>query len=289
MIRDARVGNVRTAEAGHVASDATIPLSLPLGQRCGTALIGVAIQAALAIEPLAFRGGGYGMGIVTGSAEQLPLTGREAAARFHLLELADGAQLTGPFWIADAHGDKLVPGKSRPIFPGLPPAPGHTHLSLEVALPANVLLQGGVEMSRIDDGSVDPFEGQTAAAFLDVELSRSMAPLAADGGLEGKKRFSIAVDRTGNRVHLVDMAEEAFRVHGSAPALTQVEARRNVPALLLTEPTDRGLPEGGVLEGEVGPPARPGADGHIQPDGVRGDAGQVFCGLHYMAPLGRLR
>ena len=82
MIRNARMGNIATAQARHVTGCATIPVPLALRWRKGTTLRCVAMQASLAIELFPFIGVWYGMRIMTAGTKKLTSTGDKATTRF---------------------------------------------------------------------------------------------------------------------------------------------------------------------------------------------------------------
>src|SRR5689334_21105408 len=89
MVGRGRVRNF-SAQRGHVAFDAVIPLRLPGSQRQRTGSVaGVAVEATgpeIVDLPGSFR---LAMRIVARDADQFTLAGAEAKAGKHLLDLAD--------------------------------------------------------------------------------------------------------------------------------------------------------------------------------------------------------
>src|SRR5262249_1822643 len=123
--------------------------------------------------------------------------------------------------------------------------------ALDVTLLADGLTQGGLEVTRVDDGVVDrPLRQLVGSPERHGQLARPVGPLAADGRLSAEDRPLVAVYRALHRAGEVGVTGEALE--DDLPRAAVEEPGGQVPALLLAVPADGRLVEEPVALGEVG-------------------------------------
>ncbi len=128
-----------------------------------------------------------------------------------------------------------------------------------MALLANSLALGVVQLARVHDGEVDMGLRVELAWVLDVFLPRPMAALATNG-MADEDRLLVAIDGPFPGRHLVGMAIQTTCMYGAAAKHLTREIWRQVPFVLLRIPADGRLKEVTVALDHVGMSARAGAE-----------------------------
>src|SRR5262249_3299934 len=201
---------------------------------------------------------------------QLRATAGEATADLHLLELPDRLVVVGQVRAEHEGRDELLPRQAGAIFEQVAAATHHALDALQVALPANVRLQIAGEVLGAHDGVIDfPLGLAAGSAFGDVQCARPMAALAADAHLARKEWRAVTILAAADRFDAIGMADQARGDDGAAAAVLQLVLRRKVPAAAArAKPAHRRLPDGALLNAEIGASARAGTDGDVGRDCV---------------------
>src|SRR5262245_23435327 len=196
----------------------------------------MAAQAPVAVEPHRPRPPRLDVRVVTRDAARPPATTGEAPAHRHLLEVADDLAVVGDILAEHEGGDELVPRQPGSILKRRTPSPGDLLAALQMALPANVRLEVGRQVFRVDNRAVEPRRSPTGLALGDVQRPRPVTALAADADLDGEQRLAKAVLGPRDRLDPVGVAEQAAGGDRPSAALTQFGSGRQVPAAIPGEP-----------------------------------------------------
>src|SRR5262249_3871078 len=138
----------------------------------------------------ALAGVGKPVRVMTGDAAELAVAPLEAAAGVQLLDVSDRLLARPQFRGAHEHRPEGVQRQPRPVVEGVPAAPLDAEVALKVALLADGVAQGRLQLPRVDDGLCcrgEPF----AVALPHVQFARAMAALAADGEAAEDRRLIV--------------------------------------------------------------------------------------------------
>ena len=124
-----------------------------------------------------------------------------------------------------------------------------------MALLADPFAQIGRQSSRIDYGLIRARRNVGPLLFLNVQFSRTVAALAADGE-SVENRLLIMIQGVLNGIGPIAMTKQAVSRDRPAGKERLVEPGRQIPNLLLRKPADGGLEEEAVALNQVGPALR---------------------------------
>ena len=258
MIRRRGMRDVRAARLGHVTQGAVVVLAplQPVARGKAATLLRVTLKTATPIIGYLLCGRREMVRIVAGNAPKPALTGAEAMALVHLLDLAD-KPVFGPVGRLHEHGPegmKRQPGPIVLISAARPQNPVHAR---QVALRADVIPQRGHQVGGIDDRHVLAVD---ELGTCDVQFTGSVTTFTADGvTLE---------DRRSILVHLACQGLDPVRVAVQATGLDRpveviidrLKTRGEIPPLFPGIPRQRRFEQEAIVLDQVGSPLAAGAD-----------------------------
>ena len=221
----------------HVAADAVI-LAAPLPtdrRRQPAAAIGVTLQATVPVIAHPLLRGRQPMRIVAGDATEPAVTGAEATALVHLLDLADEPIRRRARRLLE-HRPDPIKGQSGPEILIATVELHHALVAQQMTLLADAIPERGLQRSGVDDRQIPAVDD---AGTIHMPLTRPMTPLAADRVVPEDRRL-ISVDRPVYRLDPVGVTVQARGDdHPVEVGVVRLVARRQVPTPLLGIPTDR--------------------------------------------------
>src|SRR5439155_26770550 len=114
-----------------------------------------AVEALLAVERAAFGRCHRLVRVVAGGTAEPALARLEALALEHLLDMADGGALFPLASGRHVDGEELFEGEPRAEVEDAAPTTEDAGDAFEVALLADGLAQGRLQVARVDDGTVE--------------------------------------------------------------------------------------------------------------------------------------
>ena len=182
MIGSSRMGNIRRRESWHVTLDTAIVLA-SYAANAGFEFAALTRMASLAALPVIIdflRGTRVEMRIMAGDASQFVGTPLKAPAGMHLFDMANRFLLIVELGGLDINGNKRMQREAGTIIRKRPISFLDAEFSLQMTLLAHLFAPHRVQVERVDDRVIQTINFRKAFPFPNVDLSWTMAALAAD-------------------------------------------------------------------------------------------------------------